>query len=269
MPVLAKGGLRIEHTDEGAGAPVVLIHSSVSGNRQWRLLTEALTDRYRVLAVNLYGYGETTPWPGEVPQTLDAQARLILAVCEELGAPVHLVGHSFGGTVALKAATLLDSRLGNLVLLEPNPMYLLRQAGRMAAFLEASELREHVQRFGALDDWARVAERFADYWLGDGAWDAMPEKRRAAFAEALPPNFHEWDTVMDEETTIDALSALTCRTLVMSDASARRPLREIAELLAEACPEWSFHSIPEGGHMAPLTRPDLVDPVIRAFLDAG
>ncbi len=269
MPVLVRGGMTIEHSDDGQGRPVVLVHSSVSGNRQWRGLTEALCDRYRVRAPNLYGYGETTPWPAGTPQSLYAQAQLVLAVCDDLGDRVDLVGHSFGATVALKAATLLGPRLGNLVLVEPNPAYLLRQAGRMPAFLELRDLRDHVKCFGALGDWEAVAARFADYWIGDGAWDAMPEKRRAAFAEALPPNFHEWDTVMDEETTIEHVAALACRTLVMSDASARRPLREIAELLAEACPEWSFHTIAEGGHMAPLTRPDLVDPVIAAFLDAA
>ena len=64
MPVLSKGRLKIDYTDEGDGEPVVLVHSSVSGNRQWRALTEALKDRYRVLAINLFSYGETTPWPG-------------------------------------------------------------------------------------------------------------------------------------------------------------------------------------------------------------
>jgi pimeloyl-ACP methyl ester carboxylesterase len=42
---------------------VVLVHGSVSGNRQWLTLTEALKDRYRVLAINLFGYGQTTRWP--------------------------------------------------------------------------------------------------------------------------------------------------------------------------------------------------------------
>ena len=269
MPVLQHGALTIEYSEAGAGPPVVLVHSSVSGNRQWRSLGEALGGGYRVRAPNLYGYGSTTPWPGGTPQSLYAQAQLVLAVCDELGDPVDLVGHSFGATVALKAAMLLGSRVGSLVLVEPNPAYLLRQAGRIPAFLELRALRDHVKCFGALGDWDAVAERFADYWIGDGAWAAMPGKRRTAFAEALPPNFHEWDTVMDEETTIDDIAALTCRTLVMSDASARRPLREIAELLAAACPAWSFRSIADGGHMAPLTRPDLVDPVICAFLAAG
>ena len=68
MPVMSKGTLKIDHTDDGQGQPVVLIHSSVSGNRQWGPLTEALKDRYRVLAINLFGYGETTPWPGTSPR---------------------------------------------------------------------------------------------------------------------------------------------------------------------------------------------------------
>jgi pimeloyl-ACP methyl ester carboxylesterase len=70
MPTLSKGNLRIDYNDDGQGQPVVLIHSSVSANRQWRPLTEILKDRYRVLAINLFGYGETTPWPGTVCQPL-------------------------------------------------------------------------------------------------------------------------------------------------------------------------------------------------------
>jgi len=269
MPVLSKGRLSIDHTDEGQGQPVVLIHSSVSANRQWRTLTEILKDRYRVLAINLFGYGDTTPWSGAAPQSLYAQAQLIIALAEELGTPLHLVGHSFGGSVALKAAALLGSRVGRLILLEPNPFYLLKQNGRTDAFLEARSLRDHVKCYGALGDWRKVAERFADYWVGDGSWNTMSEKRRAAFADSLPPNFYEWDAVMEEEAPLETWKNLKARTLVVSDPATRLPIREIVALFTEACPHWTFHTIPEGGHMAPLTRPELINPVVRQFLDAG
>jgi pimeloyl-ACP methyl ester carboxylesterase len=239
----------------------------VSANRQWRALTEVLKDRYRVLAINLLGYGETTRWPGASPQSLYAQAQLVLALCEEVGAPVHLVGHSFGGSVALKAAKLLGARVGSLILLEPNPFYLLKQNGRTQAYLESRSLRDHVKCFGSLGDWDTVAERFADYWLGDGSWSTMPEKRRAAFADSLPPNFHEWDAVMDEETTVAEWKTLTTRTMVVSDKATRLPIREIVDIFTTACPHWSFRHIAEGGHMAPLTRPELINPIVRAFLD--
>jgi pimeloyl-ACP methyl ester carboxylesterase len=267
MPMLAKGKLEIDHTDDGSGPPIVLIHSSVSANRQWRSLTEALKDRYRVLALNLFGYGDTTAWPAATLQSLYAQAQLVLALREELDGPVHLVGHSFGGSVALKVAELLGTGVDRMVLLEPNPFHLLQQAGRADAYLEARGLRDHVKCYGALGDWARVAERFADYWLGDGTWAAMPDKRRTAFAESLPPNFHEWDAVMGEHATIDVWGQSPAKTLVVSDVATRRPIREIVDLFAAACPHWSYRTIAEGGHMAPLTRPDLINPIVCEFLD--
>jgi pimeloyl-ACP methyl ester carboxylesterase len=268
VPVLSKGSLKIDYTDDGDGEPIILIHSSVSANRQWRALTEILKVRYRVLAVNLFGYGETTPWPGTSPQSLYAQAQLIRALCEELGAPVHLVGHSFGGSVALKAALLLGSRIGRLILLEPNPFYLLKQNGRIPAFLESRALRDHVKCFGSLGEWTKVAELFADYWLGDGSWAAMPEKRRITFAQSLAPNFHEWDAVMDEQTTVEDLKTISAKTFVVSDAATRRPIVEIIAILRRTCPHWEFRLIPEGGHMAPLTRPDIVNPIVSSFLDS-
>ncbi len=267
MPVITKGNLNIDYTDDGQGQPAILLHSSVSANRQWRALTETLKDCYRVIAINLFGYGGTTAWPGNAPQSLYAQAQLVLAVCEQLDGPVHLVGHSFGGSVALKAAMLLGARAGNLILLEPNPFYLLEQGKRTEAFLESRALRDHVKCFGSLNDWPKVAERFADYWLGDGAWSAMPEKRRVAFAEALPPNFYEWDAVMDEKTTVEEWQSLQTRTLVVSDKATRLTIREIVRIFEAACPHWSFRFIAEGGHMAPLTHPQLINPIVRGFLE--
>ena len=187
MPVFSKGQQWIDYLEEGAGDTVVLVHSSVSGNRQWLALIEGLKDRYRVIATNLLGYGETTPWPGTRPQTLADQAGLVLTLCEEVSGPVHLVGHSFGGAVALKTASLLGPRAGRLVLFEPTLFYLLAQNGRYEAFSEAKALADHVRHFGALGDWTTASTRFADYWLGDGAWAVMPEKRRAAFARPAAP----------------------------------------------------------------------------------
>src|SRR5258708_915078 len=269
MPVISKGSLTIDYTDDGQGEAVVLIHSSVSANRQWRALTEALKDRPRVLAINLFGYGETTHWPGTSLQSLYAQAQLVLALCEEVSSPIHLVGHSFGGAVALKAASILGSRVGNLILLEPNPFNLLKQNGRSCAFLESRALHDHVKCFGSLGDWPKVAERFADYWLGNGSWNSMPEERRRAFVDSLPPNFHEWDAIMQEDATVQEWMALSPRTLLGNDAATARPIREIVEIFARACPHWTFRTISGGGHMASLTHPDLINPIVREFLDSG
>jgi pimeloyl-ACP methyl ester carboxylesterase len=269
VPLLTRGGTTIDYTDDGKGPAVVLIHSSVSANRQWRALIDALKDAYRVLAINLFGYGQTTAWNGPAKQSLFAQARLVMTLCDEVKGPLHVVGHSFGGAVALKSAAMLGRRVGSLFLFEPNPINLLEQAGRRDAFLELRGLGGFVQQTAARGDWRAVAERFADYWLGDNAWREMPEKRQAAFIKSLPPLLHEFDAILSEQTTVVEWRALTGRTMVASDTGTRRPIREIVEVFADACPHWTFRTISGGGHMAPLTHPELVNPIIREFLDAS
>jgi hypothetical protein len=44
------------------------------------------------------------------------------------------------------------------------------------------------------------------------------------------------------------------------------PLRELKNLFVKRCPHWTFEEVPEGGHMAPLYRANLVNPVIAEFL---
>ena len=68
--------IKADYLEAGSGPVVMLVHSSVSGARQWRRLMDELRDEFHVRAVNLYGYGKTPPWSSDAPQTLDDQARL-------------------------------------------------------------------------------------------------------------------------------------------------------------------------------------------------
>jgi pimeloyl-ACP methyl ester carboxylesterase len=240
----------VDFLEAGSSGPlVVLVHSSVSGARQWRRLIDDLKDRFRVRAVNLFGYGKTPPWPGDAAQTLDDQAALVEAVLPEDADRICLVGHSFGGSVSMKTA--------------------VRLAGRVDAFAEAMELRNCIKRFGALGEWATAAETFADYWGGQGTWRNMSPERRAGFAEALKPNFFEWDAVTNETTSAEDWAALLPRkTLLICDPSTVLPIREIAAILRSSCPEWAYAEVAGGGHMAPLVRPDLINPIVASFLES-
>jgi hypothetical protein len=91
---------KVDYLEAGSPGPVVmLVHSSVSGARQWRRLMDDLKDKFRVRAVNLFGYGKTPPWPAEATQTLSDQARLVEAALPPDAGEIYLVGHSFGGSV--------------------------------------------------------------------------------------------------------------------------------------------------------------------------
>jgi len=266
MPILQTSGFRIDYSDAGAGTPVVLVHSSVSGNRQWNSLAQELEPHFRVLAPNLLGYGETTAWQQDGSQTLADQANLVLRVAQQFPGPIRLVGHSFGGSVVLKAATMLGDRVSHLFLFEPNPFHLLAQNGRAEAYAEAMELRDFIKSYGAKGDWAAVAQRFVDYWLGDGAWAVTPEQRQLAYMRLLRPNYYEWDCIKSDAIAIENVAQLSAKAMLVYSAGARRPIREIAQLIEERCPNWSVATVAEGGHMAMLTHPHKVNPLVTKFL---
>lgn len=260
----------VDFLETGSGKLVVLVHSAVSGARQWRRMMTALDDRYHLVAVNLFGYGDTPKWHGKRSQTLEDHARLIETVLPDDDGKIALVGHSLGGAIVMKAASRLGARVDKLVLIEPNPFYLLDMYGRDDAFAETMELCNQVKQCGASDDWATGAEYFADYWVGPGHWESMPEDRQSSFIEGLRQNFHEWDAVMDERTSLDSWrETLPERTLVVSARGTARPIVEIVELMREHCSGWEYRELAQGGHMAPLTHPELVTPIVAEFLDRG
>lgn len=253
--------------EAGTGPTVILLHSSVAGARQWAGLMSALAHKLHFIAINLFGYGATKPWTGRKLQTLEDQARLLAPFVPNDGSKFSIVGHSFGGSVAMKAAAMFKDQIDRLVLIEPNPFYLLQQHGRDEAFQDALALRDTIKQSGADNTWPHAAEVFSNYWTGDGSWNAMPEKRRAKFIAALEPNFHEWDGVMNEKTPLSVWQAdLPEDTTVVSAQDTVRTITEIVSLMKEHIPHWRFATIEHGGHMAAMTQPDLINPLIEDAL---
>jgi pimeloyl-ACP methyl ester carboxylesterase len=266
--MLERHGLHIDYLDAGRGAPVVLVHSSASGNRQWRRLTERLSPHHRVIAPNLLGNGSTTAWHGRRTQTVADAAQVVLGIVEGLGldTPVRLVGHSWGGAVALHAAHVLGDRVSKLVLYEPMLPGLLKVHGRLQAAAETQALYEHLQRCGEVGDWLAAAERFTDYFNGDGAWAATPPERRQLIASLLPANLPEWDAAM-APIRAGAFAGVSAQTLLMRGRTTRPALVEMAAVLYQRFTHWRLVDVAGCGHMAPLTHPDVINAWIADFLD--
>jgi len=107
-------------TRAGAGTPVVLIHGLSASSRWWSKNIDALAERHLVAAVDLTGFGqnrrfyilpETVPVFGELTALL---ARWI----ETFDQPVHLVGHSMGGLIAIRLAAERPDLIRSLVLVD-------------------------------------------------------------------------------------------------------------------------------------------------------
>src|SRR5262245_59559394 len=170
MPVFKAGAFDLDHTDTGSGPPVVLVHSSASGSRQWRQLTERLQDRYRMIAINLFGYGKTSPWPGKRPLLAADEAELVAAAAALAAEPVALVGHSLGGAVVLEAAAMLADRVRLVVAFEPILFGYLKANGPASAYQEIAALSDRYGKLARGGDWNSAGEWFVDYWSGAGTW---------------------------------------------------------------------------------------------------
>jgi len=176
----------------GSGAGVVCLHANASSSSQWRGLMERLAPRCHVLAPDLYGAGKSPEWPSRETITLGDEVALIAPVLAAAGSPLALVGHSYGGAVALLAALADPARVRALVLYEPTLFALVDGATPRPNDTEGIEAA--VDAAGsALDagDPARAAEHFIDYWMGAGSWRRMPEQRQAPIAAATV-NVRRW-----------------------------------------------------------------------------
>lgn len=266
MPILETAGFQLDYSDTGKGPVVILVHSAASNNRQWRQIIEEYQDRFRFLAINLFGYGKTSPWPAHEKQSIDDQVQLVDALIELINDKVVLVGHSFGGTVAAFAARKWGDKVSHLVLLEANPFPVLERDKRIDAMNEVLWLKNTIFEEGKANNWEKVAHTFVDYWLGEGSWQNLNEDRQETFISTLPNNLHEWDAVTSIDCDAKVWQAISADTLLLRAKETRRPVVEMYEVLRQDCPHWHYDEVSDGGHMAPMTRPDLVNPKIISFL---
>jgi len=164
-------GSRIAMTDQGAGVPVVMLHCSAADSSQWDALRGALGAGFRTVAPDQWACGGSDPWPGHQPFTLVMEARAVKDLIGASDEPVHLIGHSYGGAVALRVARERPAAIRSLTVIEPSAFNLLRQDGprSLPMFKEIAAVAETVRRTVLSEDLTGGMAYFVDYWNGQGA----------------------------------------------------------------------------------------------------
>jgi pimeloyl-ACP methyl ester carboxylesterase len=111
-------GVPIHYVRLGSGPPVVLIHGASGNLREWTFrAAPKLAERYTIIAFDRPGHG-LSGWPGEAGVTLSLQAALLRKALAQLGiSRAVLIGHSYGGSVALAWAIDAPQSVSGLMLL--------------------------------------------------------------------------------------------------------------------------------------------------------
>ena len=271
MPRIEIYGSSVEYHEQGSGTPVVLLHSSGSSGAQWRALAGRLATQYRVLTPDLIGYGGTSTWKARSGFCLAQEAALVRSLLGRLGEPAHLVGHSYGGAVALHVARTRPELVRSLTVIEPVAFHLLRDGDEIdgAALREISEIATLVSVAVERGDYGGGSGAFVDYWSGPGAWAAMPARTRAALASLLPKVALDFHATINEPAGLEDMRDIAARTLILQGGCTAVPTRRICKRLAGVLPAVHVKTIKGAGHMAPVTHRDEVNDLIVAYLDAN
>lgn len=256
--------------EAGAGPGVVCLHSNASSSAQWRGLMELLAPDHHVFAPDLYGSGKSADWPSDRVIALSDEVNFIEPVLAQAGEPLVLVGHSYGGSVALAAALAQPERVRALVLYEPTLFSLVLASGPAAGSVQGIQ-RAVALASAALDagDKQAAAEHFIDFWMGEGSWKAMPPARQGPIAESTV-NVRRWAHALSTEpASLSAFAALKMPVLYLLGGRSPESTHAVARVLMPVLPNARLHREAGWGHMAPITHADAVNARIAAFLRSG
>ncbi len=243
-----RGPVTIAHTIEGAGPTVLAIHGMPGGRRDFRRLAEHLAADVRVVRVDLPGFGDSPPVAGI--DTAERAAACLADFLVDLGEPAIVVGHSFGGVIALRLVDRAPERVRGLALLaspglRPHRIYHRRSAAALAALLD-------LPGADALLTWPLRQV----YRLAGLPTNTTHRSRVLGIRNAAALRF------ADQRALIDRLRAPTLIAWADDDRLVEAP---IVEELAAACPPGPRLRFARAGHNLPGRVPAELAAAIRAW----
>ena len=253
-------GARIHYEQEGVGLPLVFLHAGVADSRMWQPQIRAFADQFECIAPDIRGFGLSALPPGPWSPVGD-----LLGLIDHLHLkPVHLVGCSIGGGVAIDFAIEHGERISKLVLVGPGVGGVHFSAQYPELFAEA----EAAEKAG---DRHAIVEADARLWL-DG-----PRRRPGYVKDPLRKLFFEMDSNFDsdfdsapidqiEPPAAERLHEITAPTLVVVGDEDAPPVFDAVELLMDKVPHARKAVIHDAAHLPNLEHPEEFNRIVLEFL---
>lgn len=260
--------MTIRHYGQGPW-PAMAVHCSLAHGGEWSALGKALGDLLTMTAVDLPGHGRAADWD-PANDLADVAEGAVLGALPGAG-PVDLIGHSFGGVVALRLALHHPGRVRRLVLFEPTLFAAAAQDGPAGAAVAAAFLHDEAPVAEALaaGDREGAARLFTARWGTGVPWAELPELQRRYITDRI-----HLIPAADPALRADAggllrpglLEALDLPVLVVDGGASPPIVAAICDALQRRLPRVQRVSVPGAGHMLPVTHADVAADALRDFL---
>ena len=263
------GGLRVRYLERsGAGPAVLLLHGLPGTAEDWNLVTRLLPGR-RTVAIDRPGYGFSTGGYFPLERQLQAIQELIGKL--HLGHPI-LVGHSYGGTIALAFAERYPSEVSGLVLVDAaatcaGPSAFARTEARLVKLVELPVLAQIADA-----TFYQLARKTAAEQVDEEAFSPAPvnpiQLHRALAINMKHGNLEAWAGEMLAannviESVNHSLYTIHTPAIVIQGEHDKLVYPHCGRRLAATLPHAQLEMI-GGGHMAPYTHPATIAAAVQA-----
>jgi len=254
MPIELRADFMVNWLSFGRGTEeVLLLHCTMGSLGAWRGLIDCFPSNYRFTAFDMPGHGKSGEWgdQGDFHTYGTEIAKTFL------GSPKHLIGHSFGGSIALRLALELPEMVRSLVLIEPVMMNLVFLDN--PAFKEIYD-RDHRLYYEAFEtgNYDKAAQAFYVHW-GDGrAWQDLPERSRNLMINKIRMIRAGEDSVYGDRYGFcqkARLGAIDLPVLLIEGGRSHSSVAKINDALERRLQKTSRVCIHSASHMVPITHP--------------
>ncbi|MCM2562669.1 alpha/beta hydrolase [Lutimaribacter sp. EGI FJ00015] len=269
MPVDRRGGVDTHWVRMGHGhRKALLLHCSLGHSGGWQGVARYLDDMLDMTAFDLPGHGRSADWDGVSDlQTVSMNMALDFLDPDQ---PLDLIGHSFGGTIALRIAVERPELVRSLVLIEP-VFFAVAMADRPDLLdMHDQDLGPYYRAMqaGELEEATRI---FSGFW-GDGrAWDTIPAPQRAAMVKRIRLVHAGHPQIYGDKAGIlasGALDRLSHPTLLIEGGDSPPYVAAINDGLMKRLRRAERIVVDGAGHMVPITHPEEVAAQVRGFLES-
>ena len=259
----------IDYDERGDGPTLVLVPGSCSTGAAWRPVVAEWHDRYRCVTTSLLGYGRTSERRTVSTADMAYGAEMLEAVVRRAagltGAPVHLIGHSAGGTTALAVALRGRVPVASLTVIEPPLPELLRHSGEhghYAAFREMTDA--YFEDFHGGNPSAIGA--MIDFYGGAGTFAGWPQKVRDYAIATTTVNLLDWICAYSFHVTQTCLASVEVPTLVVRGGASHPAMKRATELLAGGLANGRLATVEGAAHFMIATHAKAVADEIERHL---
>jgi 3-oxoadipate enol-lactonase len=243
------------------GEPLLLLHGWGGGASHWRRVWTALATRYRCIAPDLPGWGDSEK--PKVPYTFEWYADWLADLLETLDAsPAFVAGHSMGGSIALQLALRHPDRVRKLALL--NPVVRGSDGIKKESRILSKPILRNLGFFFAHRRWfLRFLTRNFTERIGGLEESDMMLVARGTYKSMI----RSLEALKNVDFT-GSLASVRIPTLVIgSDTDREIPPEQ--STLASGIPGSRLEILKGAGHVTPLERPDEVSRLLVGFFGAG